>query len=88
MYDDADDFDETSPFFDEGPGRSIVEGKKYQRRLSAGGRWAVLPRRVNLRPLADSRAVSSPVTRDEVLVDWRNHNLFSSYTTLRRLQVL
>ena len=52
----GDDSDQT--FEDEGPSRVIALGRDFQRRLWSEGRWARLPRRLNLRPLADLRAVS------------------------------
>lgn len=53
---------ETSPsdsltFEDEGSGKAIAQGRAYQRRLWREGRWAIVPTRVNLRCLADFRAV-------------------------------
>ena len=52
---DEDDRDET--FEDEGPSRVIALGREFQRRVWSEGRWGWLPRRLNLRPLADLRAV-------------------------------
>eukprot|EP00903_Cladosiphon_okamuranus_P016315 g15047.t1 len=53
-----DDEDEGDPvgFEDEGSGKAIHKGKEFQRRVWREGRWTKLPRRVNLRPLADLRA--------------------------------
>ncbi|CAN0090799.1 unnamed protein product [Pylaiella littoralis] len=43
-------------FEDEGSGETIARGEEFQRRVWREGRWARLPRRVNLRSLADLRA--------------------------------
>ncbi|CAM9376133.1 unnamed protein product [Ectocarpus sp. 4 AP-2014] len=45
-----------SVFDDEGSGKAIIQGKDFQRRVWREARWAGLPCRVNLRPLADVRA--------------------------------
>ncbi|CAM9820215.1 unnamed protein product [Ectocarpus sp. 12 AP-2014] len=45
-----------SVFDDEGSGKAIIQGKDFQRRVWRKVRWAGLPSRVNLRPLADVRA--------------------------------
>ncbi|CAM9110880.1 unnamed protein product [Scytosiphon promiscuus] len=51
---DSGNFEDT--FDDEGPGKAIAQGKQFQRRVWREGRWANLPQRFNLRPLADLRA--------------------------------
>lgn len=54
---DGDEDDRDEMFEDEGPSRAIALGREFQRRIWSEGRWARLPRRLNLRPLADLRAV-------------------------------
>lgn len=45
-------------FEDEGPSRAITMAKKYQSLERHDGWQSKFPRRLNLRPLADLRAVS------------------------------
>lgn len=59
-------------FEDEGSGKAMAQGREFQRRVWREGRWAKLPRRVNLRSLADLRAVSC----FEVFVDLSGFGLF------------
>lgn len=54
---DEDEDGRDEMFEDEGPSRVIARGREFQRRAWSEGRWARLPRRLNLRALADLRAV-------------------------------
>lgn len=55
----GDDLQQSPEFEDEGPSRMISQGREFQRRVWNKGKWFGLPRRLNLRPLADLRAVSA-----------------------------
>lgn len=55
---DDEDSDDDGTFEDEGPSKAIELAKEFQQRRWREGPWARIPRRVNLRLLADVRAVS------------------------------
>lgn len=83
QLDDDGDLDEGS-YEDEGPSRAIAVAKDFQRKLARGGRWASLPRRLNLRPLADLRATLGLLVALYILMQaWSlNSTVGMSLTTL------